>query len=413
MLGLDYDPDNAAIILSNPSNQAIPHPNLNPNPNPFPPENHPYQDSGRGRGGRKRGGGGRGGKKGGSRAAFSAEGPVTDQTKTTIVVENIPEESCSEEEVRRFFSQFGDILEVSMQPHKHLAVVRFDNWESANAAYRSPKVIFDNRFVKVFWYKDSSNSANPQSAANGFKHNNGDQAAENAAAEPEMDPEEFQRRQEEAQRQFQEKETKRSALEQQRQELEKKQQELLEKHREQTQRLRNKLQEKNGNAATAGDSSGGDAANGGTSSSGTGADMLRAKLAALEQEAKILGIDPDAPTVDDELASTSSYAPRGGWRGRGAPRARGRGSWRGGQASFRGGGLGGRHAAYAQFSIDNRPKKLAITGVDFTVPEKDESLRHFLLVGTQPFVQMLVIKRELYCQGIFGFLMIDIESWRV
>ena len=42
------------------------------------------------------------------------------------------------------------------------------------------------------------------------------------------------------------------------------------------------------------------------------------------------------------------------------------------------------HAAYAQYSIDNRPKKIAIKGVDFSAPDKDEMLRHFLLVCLTP-----------------------------
>lgn len=328
------------ITLSNPHNQ----------PTPFGFSNH---NANRGRGNRR--GGGRGGKKGGSRAPFSADGPVHDRSKSTIVVENIPEENFSEDEVRTFFSQFGNIVEISMQPYKHLAIVKFDKWESANAAYRSPKVIFDNRFVKVFWYKDQSDVL-PSLVENGSAFN-GQAGSEHMDVEPEMDPEEFRRRQEEAQKQYQEKETKRTEIERQRQELEKKQQELMERHREETQRLQNKLTEKNGGDANAG---------------ATGTDMLRAKLAALEQEAKILGIDPDA--VDD----THSYSSWGGYRGRGGPRGRGRGSWRG-RGSFR--GVEGRHAAYAQYSLDNRPKKLAITGVDFSAPEKDESLRHFLLVS--------------------------------
>jgi len=32
------------------------------------------------------------------------------------------------------------------------------------------------------------------------------------------------------------------------------------------------------------------------------------------------------------------------------------------------------------YSLDNRPKKVVITGVDFTVPEKDEALRQHLFV---------------------------------
>ena len=49
---------------------------------------------------------------------------------------------------------------------------------------------------------------------------------------------------------------------------------------------------------------------------------------------------------------------------------RGRGSLHGSE---------GRHAAYAQYSLDNRPRSLAIKGVDLSAPERDEQLRHFLL----------------------------------
>ncbi|KAL7933681.1 hypothetical protein V8C35DRAFT_303581 [Trichoderma chlorosporum] len=345
----EYDPNNAVLGMSA---QAA-------NPFPFPMD---MMGRGRGRGGRG-GRGGRSGKKGGARAPFSAEGPVNDRTKSTIVVENIPEEHFDENEVRTFFSQFGEVVEVSMQPYKHLAIVKYDKWASANAAYRSPKVIFENRFVKVFWHKEEGAKGPSSVAGNGdgvLSKINIDGSAVPAEAEAEIDMEEFQRKQEEAQKQYQEKEAKRTYLERQRQELEKQQQKLLARHREESERLKARLAEKSGVAT--------DAKPAGSSSS---TDMLRAQLAALEQEAKILGIDPDA-TEDG-----SGYSSRGrGYRGRG-----GRGSDRGfaprGRGSFR--GQVGRHAAYAQYSLDNRPRKLAVTGVDFTPADKDEALRHFLL----------------------------------
>ncbi|KAH0600468.1 hypothetical protein MHUMG1_01464 [Metarhizium humberi] len=319
--GDEYDPSNAMIKPLNPETPS------------------------RGRKGK------RGGRKGGSRAPFSAEGAVNDRSKSTIVVENIPEEHFSEGKVKEFFAQFGNIVEVSMQPYKHLAIVKYDKWAAANDAYRSPKVIFDNRFVKVFWYKDEKDKL-PASVSNNPSFNPGS-GLDEMDAEPELDMEEFQRKQEEAQKQHQEREDKRSELEKKRLELEKQQQDLLAKHQAESERLRAKLAGKNGGSET-------------TGSSGT--DMLRAKLAALEQEAKILGIDPNAE-VD-----SSEYPSRGGYRGRGY---RGRGFAPRGRGAMR--GTAGRHAAYAQFSIDNRPKKLAITGVDFTPSEKDEQLRHFLL----------------------------------
>lgn len=346
---LEYDPNDAMLSMTNPQNPM--------NLFGF------NADAGRGRGGRRS----RGGKKSGTRAAFSADGPVHDRSKSTIVVENIPEEHFNQDEVRTFFSQFGNVVDISMQPYKHLAVVKYDNWTAANAAYRSPKVIFDNRFVKVFWHKDEQEGPR-SSSANGSKKSNanaesGDlpDADPEAEPEPEMDIEEFHKRQEEAQKQHEERETKRAELEQKRQELEKQQQELLAKHREENERLQAKLLGQNdGNGE------------GGSGSSGT--DMLRAKLAALEQEAKILGIDPNA-TEETELGGYPSRG--GGYRGRGGYRARGFAPR--GRGSLR--GRGGMHAAYAQYSIDNRPKKLAITGVDFTASSKDEQLRHFLLVS--------------------------------
>jgi RNA-binding protein 26 len=318
-------------------------------------------DKSRGRNNRK---GGRGGRKGGARAPFSAEGPVLDRSKSTIVVESIPEEHFSEEEIREFFSQFGEIQEVSMQPYKRLAVVKYDNWGSANAAYKSHKAIFDNRFVKVFWYKDEQD-ASKQPGANGAKYHGDDGMEVDADAEPEIDPEEFRRRQEEAQQQFQEKEKKRAEIQRQRDELEQKQRELLDSHRQVTERLRSKLAEKNGGSGEG-------------SAPATSAEALRATLADLESEAKMLGIDPDA--VDETSSSYSSGRGGYGYRGRGSFPPRGRGFRGGGRGGY--GGLEGRHAAYAQYSLDNRPKRLAITGVDFSVPDTDESLRHVLLVST-------------------------------
>ncbi|KAM3516309.1 hypothetical protein MY11210_000068 [Beauveria gryllotalpidicola] len=306
----------------------------------------------------------------GSRAAFSADGPVQDRSKSTIVVENIPDESLSEERVRDFFAQFGNIQEVTMQPNKHLAIVKYNSWDEASAAYKSPKVIFNNRFVKVFWYKDEINGPYPRGSrfgANGLEE--GSNGGDDVGPTQELDAEEFQRRQEEAQKSHEEKESKRSELEVKRQELEKQQQELLAKHRAETEKLQAKLYAKSSSG-----NGGGTTDENGTPTGST--DMLRAKLALLEQEAKILGIDPENP--DTEEGSIGGF--RGGYRGR---VYRGRGSFaRGGFAprgrgSFR--GNGDRHAAYAQFSIDNRPKKVAIAGADFTSIEKDEALRQFLI----------------------------------
>lgn len=344
--GLEYDPRNAVMHITTLLNQA----------NSF--SFHPDPNRGR-RGNRTRGNGGRGGRKGGARAPFLADGPVHDRSKSTIVVENIPEESFSEDQVRGFFSQFGDIIKVSMQPYKHLAVVRYDKWAAANAAYRSPKVIFDNRFIKVFWCKDEEGARHlsaPLDGNNGTKSAMNDAGLDAGKQEPEADLEGFHRKQEEAQKQHRERESKRVELERQRQELQKQQQELLAKHQAETERLRARLTEKNGDDASPGSS---------------GTDMLRAQLAVLEHEAKILGIDPNAADEGGVHVPRGVFRDRRGYRGRGGFTPRPRGS------SAR--GPGARHTAYSHYLLDNRPKTVAVSGVDFTAAEKDEMLRHFLL----------------------------------
>ncbi|KAK4207628.1 hypothetical protein QBC37DRAFT_327037 [Rhypophila decipiens] len=323
---------------------------------------------------------GRGGKRHGQSKrpqgkGLVADGPVSDKTKSTIVVVSIPEENFTQEQVREFFSQFGNILEVTLQNYKRTAIVRFDSWGAANSAYSSPKVIFDNRFVKVFWQKDDEISSSVN-GANGFKKTTGGSVTGNSepgaggagTPPPEIDMEEFIRKQEEAQKAYEEKARKLKEVEAQRLEVEKRQQELLAKQREARATLGKLLQKSRGNSA---DTEGETKSLKPTSTS----EALRAQLAALEAEALQLGLDPDAPPTDE---MTHSWSARGGGRGGGGYPYRARGyAPRGFRGGFRG-GRGNNHAAYAMYSLDNRPKRVILTGVDFTMPEKDEMLRQYL-----------------------------------
>ena len=364
-LAAEYDPTNALM------------PNLYGGPGAPQGQQAPLHDSGHQP--RHKGGRPHPRQKRAEKAPFSADGPVYDRTKSTIVVENIPEDHFSEGHVREFFSQFGNILQVSMQPYKRLAIVKFDTWASANAAYQSPKVIFDNRFVKVFWYKDDATSLPASTtlaaAAAGptkIHATNGSSSADARSTGPhaDIDVEEFARKQEERQRAFEEKNRKRQELEQQRQELERRQKELLAKQMEEKAKLEAKLAQRNG-AKSGADNQ----AESKQSRPMTQTEALRAQLAALEAEARQMGLDPDA--VADAPPP---------WPARGGGYGRGRGGWRGSPYVPRGyrGGYRGRanvHAAYAAYSLDNRPKKVVLTGVDFTVPEKDETLRQYLFVS--------------------------------
>lgn len=316
-------------------------------------------ERGRGRGRGDRGGFGPRGR----RAEFSAVGPSEDTTITTIVVEQIPEDKFEEAAVRDFFSQYGEIVDITMQPHRKLALITYDTHASAKQAWSSPKVIFDNRFVKVYWYK-------PKPEKNGDRPTSGDAQGE----VPAFNREEFERQQDEAQKMHEEKKKKRQETEEAKQALDKQREELLMKQQEEKDKLLQRIgaaESSNGGPEGAPEPAADDSANDQTK-------QLRAKLASLEEEAKGLGLDPSG-------ADTGSFAPRG--RGRGSYRGRGyapRG--RGYDPSFRGGyrGRGGFRGRGGVLRLDNRPKRVGVSGVEFN-SEKDEALRQFLIVSDLAF----------------------------
>lgn len=346
-------------------------------------------DQGRGRG---RGRGGAGGytssRRG--RAEFSHLGPNQDRSITTVFVENIPEEKFSEEAVREFFSAFGAIQEVQLQAYKRLALVKYDTWASAKRAYESPKVIFDNRFVKVYWYKPDSMQGSRLGANGAAKA--GSPTSTKSGGEPQGNLEEIRKKQEELQKAHEEKMKKIKETEASRRELEKRKEELLKSQEEERRKLLERIAAKTGNnGVTASSEQGTPAPDGkpnGHAVAGTGAEKkassqteaLRAHLAALQAEARRMGID--SSLSDDPYASSGRGRGRGSYRGRGGyiPRGRGydttRGGYRGRGAipyawTGRGGGAN---------KLDNRPKKVAVSGVEFD-DQKDEALRQYLLVG--------------------------------
>jgi RNA-binding protein 26 len=368
----EYDPTNATLMTGVEQNGLG-------NPNTF--NNFRGNDRGRGRGAARGDRGGTHGNAGrrGGRAEFSSDRPNFDRSKTTIVVENIPEEHFSEEAVREFFSQFGEIVDVSMRPYKRLSIVKYDSWDSAQAAYGSPKVIFDNRFVKVYWYTTPDALPQPPASATGSngisaKKENGSQGPIPArdTDEPMLDPEEFARKQEEAQKVHEEKSKKKAEMEAARKELEKRQEELNKSRAEETRKLKEKLEAKSkANGSENGTPTPTDAKTSQT-------EALKAQLARLEAEAASLGL----PGLDQPLTDDSSYGYRGRGRGRGGYRGRGTYAPRGyrGGGAYRGRG-GAPFAGGRAYNLDNRPKKIALTGVDFTDQSKDESLRSCLLVS--------------------------------
>lgn len=265
---------------------------------------------------RGRGRGDRGGfiqRRNNNRADFSQAGPNHDRSITTIVVEQIPEEKFNENHVREFFSEFGNIEEVIMQPYKRLALIKYGDYMAARRAYESPKVIFDNRFVKVYWYKPGG-IPTPPATTKGTRNS----PVMSKEEEQSFDREKFERDAVAAQKKLEEKKVQMKDVEAKKQALEKQREELAQKQAEEKRKLLNKLAAKgvasNGDTLMIDVTNGTDRADESKVSAHTRA--LREKVAELEAEAKSLGLD-----------SALSEVPYSHSRGRG--RGRGRASYRG------------------------------------------------------------------------------------
>ncbi|KAF2161093.1 hypothetical protein M409DRAFT_59364 [Zasmidium cellare ATCC 36951] len=340
-----YDPNHAALLNVQPTRTGT-------------VETSPGR---RGRGG-QRGRGGNNYRGGNKRADFSMLGQNKDKSITAVVVESIPEDKFDEQIVRDFFGEFGNIEEVTMQPYQRLAIVKYDTYDAAKAAYESPNVIFDNRFVKVYWYKPENftktQSATPNNGS--WKQNGGDVDMQDE--EPHIDPEELAKKQEEAQRKYDEHKKQLEAADKQKEELDAKMRAIEAERKKMADAIAKKAGKKAASPTPA--------ANGSEDNEQTKA--LKEQLAKLEAEAMSLGIDPDAATISFD--SYPSYVPRGrgGWRGR--PRGRGRGGF---NPSFRGGWGGARGGAVMR--LDNRPKTVAVTFSEGTYNDHDEALRQWLL----------------------------------
>lgn len=358
----EYDPKNAAI-------------DTNRHTNGHGERRHHHE---RGRGGRGRGRG-EGGRRG--RAHFSQAGPNHDRSITTIVVENIPEEKFSEDAVREFFSEFGNIEEVTLHTYKRLAMVKYDDYFSARKAYDSPKVIFDNRFVKVYWYKPDQHSD-----ANGANGRRGSEGAKKDDEEM-VDIEEIKRRQEEAQKAHEEKQKKLQEAEAQKAELDAKVKAQAEERKKLLEKLAEKTAKKTSSPLSptikGADGEGKtEESNGTHDKKSAQTEALKLKLAQLEAEAESMGINPN------DSYNAGTYRGRGGrgaFRGRGGWAPRGRGGY---DPSYRGGYRGRGAYGGSSFArggavkrLDFRPKRVIVKindGEDEWTPDRDEALRSHL-----------------------------------
>lgn len=308
-----------------------------------------------------------------NRAAFSDHRLPSDKKVTSIVVEQIPEEYFEDQTVRTFFSQFGRVVDVTMKPYKRLAIVKYDTHTAAKRAWESPKAIFDNRFVKVYWYRPELENAD-----GGRRSISSSKDGKKAMNEDAEDQESFTQQQEEKQKAHEERLRIKKAMEDAKQDLILRRENMTREHKVLVRRLA--IAEGKGAEALNGDSME-DALNG---QDGDAPDpkikALRDQLAKMQAEAKSLGIDPDAPPDDLSWAHSGQRSgfggpARGGFSGRAAYRGYGsRGGYHWGQGFVR-----GRDPSVRK--LDNRPKNIAVSGVEFD-NAKEENLRSYLtLVG--------------------------------
>lgn len=306
-----------------------------------------------------------------SRDNSSLTGSRHNRTNSTIVVEQIPEENFNEEDVRNFFRKFGNILDVQMQAYKRLAIVKYDTHEAASAAYNSPKVIFENRFVKVYWHRPDTDLGPNRNNYNGFGADSEDISYGDAEI---LDPEEIEKRQAEAQHAFEERRKKAEAAETKAREIDRK----LQETNAEILRVRREL------AKASGDTNG-----------DTDEDFSQ-DLAILQAEAENLFAQQDS-MAEPWGGNNRDAAYRGGYRARGhasfMPRGRGRGAYR---------GHGGYSAPFGGARtrvkrLDNRPRRIAVKDVE-PGSRKDEALRQHLFVS--PFSDSVYMMRANGMQNV-------------
>ena len=78
-----------------------------------------------------------------------------------LEVTNVPEEACTEEAISGYFSRFGTIVNATVYPIHGKVLLEYETMEQARAAISSPEAPFNNRFVRILWYRDP-NSQPPE-----------------------------------------------------------------------------------------------------------------------------------------------------------------------------------------------------------------------------------------------------------
>lgn len=259
----------------------------------------------------------------------SQPGENQQYAKKQLMVEKLPEDKFNENDLREYFSQFGEISSVKLDVKQHLAELEFSTHEAAQAAYTSPSAVFGNRFVKLYW---------------NIKEGYDNDSEKNST----IDVESLKEAQIMKQKEWEEKQAKLLENENRRKELLEKQIQLLQLQKDQSTLLL-KIAE----------------------AEGTPEDVESKKLADNAINVKLEALKRDLNSVGLPIQKTPLSNYRGGYRGRG----RGRGGYAPYSPysrPFR--GRGGYNAS--RYTYDARPKVISVSPVP---ADKEETLRGYLM----------------------------------
>lgn len=291
----------------------------------------------------------------GTRAVFSSTVIHGNRENFTgVVVEAIPEDCFDNNKIRGFFSKFGTIKNIIMRAYHHLAIVEYEDHASARMAFESPKVVFDNRFVKVFWYIPALDDKRASSVV--------ETGPDVKLEEPQVDRKQFEADNELAQKKYQARQVLLKETDQKRLELAAKQKEIELKKVQEIQKMKDILAA-NGKILPADIES----PTKNTTKEEETANLL-AQLKALEDEAQSLGLESEPWSSHGLGHNNRGRGSYQGWRGY-STRSRGWGAY--GRGGFIGNGA---------YNLDNRPKRVKVeSAVEFD-DAMDESLKRFLFV---------------------------------
>jgi hypothetical protein len=88
-------------------------------------------------------------------ASMTVGGGVASQnTNTTLILKRVPADFNRVDRMRSHFSKFGMLVEIMCQyeGQPDATLIRFANNQQTTMAYKSPQPVFNNRFIRVYWF---------------------------------------------------------------------------------------------------------------------------------------------------------------------------------------------------------------------------------------------------------------------